>query len=425
VPPLFSEAVNLKWRRPHGLMLALAAATVVLAGGLIGGALLVATGGDDDGGSESKSLKRDFRAPQRHDVDEVYAENDFSCGDRDTVCVRDYLIGVTSQYGPRASLSILERLQREGRVDLSVNDHDLAHAVGRETAKDFGSNFQSFDLCPTIFNYGCPHGFFEYVLARTDTPKEAAASICETVGGQKSRLLIAGFSCYHGVGHGVMMAQAYDLQESLSTCNTLGSTQAKDGCWQGVFMENVNAVMTNRARKGIFSRKRPLAPCDTIGAQYKHECFINHSGWLMRVASNDVGKGSRFCLKVRGPHRSACMQSIGLMVTNPVWQAALAPEAGNQPRDKVAWELCARFPAAGRTDCVRAGVDNLANFDQLKVARQRDFCGEVAAAFKTGCYRQIGWNLRTRTQDQALIKTRCAELGPNRQACLAGAQTVA
>jgi hypothetical protein len=410
--------------RPRGLTLALVAATVVLAGVLVGGALVVLAGGDGNGGSD-QSLQREYRAPERHDLDDVYAQSNFSCGERDSLCVRDFLIGVTSQYGPRASLGVLERLQREGRVDLSVNDHDLAHAVGRETAKNFGSNFKSFDLCPTLFNYGCPHGFFEYVLARTDTPKEAASSICETVTGQKARLLIAGFSCYHGVGHGVMMAQAYDLQESLSTCNTLGSLRAKDGCWQGVFMENVNSAMTNRARKGVFNRKRPLAPCDTIGAQYKHECYINHSGWLMQVAANDVAKGSRFCLKARARDRSACMQSIGLMVTNPVWQAALAPQARGRPQEEVAWGLCARFPAAGRTDCVTAGVDNLANFDQLNVGRARAFCGKIAAAYATTCYRQVGFNLRTRTPDQALIRARCGQLGANRGACLSGAQIAA
>ena len=274
-------------KRPRALTLALTAVAVLAAAVLFVGALLVATGGSDDG-SAKEALNTEFSEPQKFDLDQVYADSGFSCDARDTMCVRKFLVGVTAEYGPRASLPVLERLQREQRVDLSVNDHDLAHAVGRETAKDFGSNFDAFDLCPTIFNYGCSHGFFEYVLARTDTPKQAASTVCETVSGDKKRLLISGFSCYHGVGHGVMMAQAYDLQESLGTCNTFGSFQAKEGCWQGVFMENVNAAMTDRARKGVFSRKEPLAPCDKVAKQYKYQCFINHAGWLMRVAQNRV-----------------------------------------------------------------------------------------------------------------------------------------
>lgn len=384
---------------------------------LVGAAVLVFRGG----GSGDKSLRTEYRSPEPFVLEDVAREEDFQCGATDTPCVRSYLIGVTSRYGPRASLPLLARLQKERRVDLSVNDHDLAHAVGRETAKDFGSNFESFDLCPITFNYGCPHGFFEYVLARTDTPRDAASAVCETVGGQEKRLLTAGFSCYHGVGHGVMMAQAYDLKESLVTCDTLASAQAREGCWQGVFMENVNAAMTDRARQGVFTPRKPLAPCTTVGKRYKRQCYINHAGWLMVVAEQRVERASGYCLRAERAHRSTCMQSLGLMVTNPVWQATLSPNAGKLPQSAIAWELCSRFPPVGRTDCVTAGVDNLANFDQLSPARQSAFCGEVAAALKPACYRQIGVNLRARTQDASVLSDRCGRLGPNRRECLAGA----
>jgi hypothetical protein len=397
--------------------IALIAGGALAAGALVAAAVLVFRGG----GSEDESLRRDYRSPEPFVLEEVAREDDFQCGPTDTPCVRDYLIDVTSRYGPRASLPLLARLQKERRVDLSVNDHDLAHAVGRETAKDFGSNFESFDLCPIAFNYGCPHGFFEYVLARTDTPREAASAVCETVGEQQERLLTAGFSCYHGVGHGVMMAQAYDLEESLVTCDTLGSAQAREGCWQGVFMENVNAAMTDRARKGVFSPKKPLAPCTAVGERYKRQCYINHAGWLMVVSRQRVERASAYCLRAERAYRSTCMQSIGLMVTNPVWQATLSQNAGKLPQSAIAWELCSRFPPAGRTDCVMAGVDNLANFDQLNPERQSAFCGEVAPPFKAACYRQIGVNLRARTQDTSVLSDRCGRLGRHRGPCLAGA----
>ena len=411
-------------KRPRALTLALTAVGVLVAAALVVGAVFVATGGSDDS-AEKESLNTEFRAPQEFNLDEVYADSGFACNVKDTMCVRKFLVGVTAEYGPRASLPVLERLQRERKVELSVNDHDLAHAVGRETAKDFGSNFDAFDLCPTIFNYGCSHGFFEYVLARTDTPKQAATTVCETVSGDKKRLLISGFSCYHGVGHGVMMAQAYDVQESLKTCNTLDTFEAKEGCWQGVFMENVNAGMTDKARVGVFSPKKPLAPCNKVGKQYKYQCFINHAGWLMLVAKNRVEVASGYCLNVKGKDRTACMQSIGLMVTNPVWQAQLSRNAGKKSQSAVAWELCSRFPAAGRENCVVAGVDNLANFDQLKADRQKLFCAQVTGRLQDACYERVGVNLRNRTQDQATLRSSCAALGSKARLCLRGAGVAA
>ena len=133
---------------------------------------------------------------------------------------------MTDDYGPRASLGVLARLQQEQRVNMSVNDHQMAHVVGRDTAKDYGSNFKAFDLCPTTFNYGCSHGFFEYVLARTPDARKAATTICESLN-PKTNLLIAGFTCYHGVGHGIMMAQGYNVQNSLKECNTMPAAKGQ------------------------------------------------------------------------------------------------------------------------------------------------------------------------------------------------------
>jgi hypothetical protein len=298
----------------------------------------------------------------------------------------------------------------------------MAHSVGRETAQDYGSNFKAFDLCPVTFNYGCSHVFFEYVLARTDTPKEAATTICESRS-SKDTFLIAGFTCYHGVGHGIMMAEAYSVPNSLKACNTLATHEAKDGCWQGVFMENVNAGMSGRSLPGVFKKSDPLSPCNEVGDRYQHECYINHAGWLMTVARNDLRKGSRYCLKAKGRYKSSCFQSIGLMVTNPTWQTALGSDLvqARKPEAVIAALLCGRFPAAGQKDCVIAGVDNLANFDRLETKRARAFCSAVSASLEESCHRQVGVNLANRTNDEQVIRQSCSGLGSEARACLEGA----
>jgi hypothetical protein len=89
------------------------------------------------------------------------------------------------------------------------------------------------------------------------------------------------------------------------------------GCWQGVFMENVNAGMAGKARPGVFVRDRPLAPCTNVAAQYRHECYINHAGWTVLVSSFDIARAAHVCMRAEGPYRSVCAQSLGLMVTNP------------------------------------------------------------------------------------------------------------
>jgi hypothetical protein len=188
-------------------------------------------------------------------------------------------------------------------------------------------------------------------------------------------------------------------------------------------MENVNAGMSGRALPGLFKRSDPLSPCDKVGDQYKHECYINHAGWLMTVAKYNLSKGSRYCLKAKGRYKSSCFQSIGLMVTNPTWQAGLGPELvrARRPEAVIAAKLCERFPAAGQKDCVMAGVDNLANFDRLETKREGAFCSAVPASLEDTCHRQVGVNLSSRTNDPQVIRQSCSGLGASARACLAGA----
>ena len=186
--------VGLEQKRLRGRTLALIAGGIVAAAALLVGAIVVvAAGGNGGSSSASRELDTSFKAPRSFEsIDAVYGEESYTCAPTDTQCVRKFLVKVTDDYGPKAALGVMERLQRDNSVDRAVNDHDMAHSVGRETAKDYGSNFKAFDLCPITFNYGCSHGFFEYVLARTDTPKEAATTICESLNGS-DHFLTAGF----------------------------------------------------------------------------------------------------------------------------------------------------------------------------------------------------------------------------------------
>ncbi len=409
--------------RGRGREVAFLVLAILLAIVSVGGTLWVYLGEADGNAGlaelNAAPLAREFRPPKTYELATLRSENPFDCAGDDRECARRYLGDITAEYGPQASLTLLGELRRDGRLASSLDDHDLAHAVGRRAAERFGVNVQAFSLCPNTFNYGCPHGYFEEVLGRAGTPEAAAGAICESLAG--SPVGTARFSCYHGVGHGVMMAEAYDLDGSLATCDSLGDQTAQEGCWQGVFMENVNGALRGEARKGVFAAAHPLAPCDGVGDRYRHQCFINHAGWLLHVSDNDLAAAARLCLRAPGDYVSVCMESLGLMVTNPVWQTALST-GPRRPFGETAWSLCTRFPQSAQEDCVVAGVDNLGNFDRLDIGRSRGFCEAVAPALAEACYGRIGLNLARQTQDVDLRRSRCASL-PSRyvQACLEGA----
>jgi len=363
----------------------------------------------------------EFREPPQADKETVYQSFDFDCDSNGFNCIKNSLRDMTDKYGPEAALLTLERLQEEGQALATVDDHQLAHHIGRQAAESYGVNSESFLLCPmNSYNGGCQHGFFEYVLGQTDSTKEAADVICESLGDEYS--IKARFYCYHGVGHGVMMAQAYDLQSALNVCDTFDSYFSQDGCWQGVFMENVTAGMSGEAREGIFDENIPLEPCSLIEKKYRHECFINHAGWLMVIHGNSVYDSTRECLNAPNENNvSSCMESVGLMVTNPSWQSTLSVRRGETPVEIIAWELCMEFPESHQGQCVIGAVDNILNFDELDVSRAKNFCSTVSAKYKNSCYAMVGNNLYRQATDESAIHEQCARLEEFESICLRAA----
>ncbi|MGH7773181.1 MAG: hypothetical protein ACREQA_13220 [Candidatus Binatia bacterium] len=365
-------------------------------------------------GSEVK-----FQAPQGYDLNSIYQTIAADCS-KNPSCFHKTLIRITETYGPAASLESLRRLQENGQISLATDDHHLAHEIGIKTAERFGINGQAFLLCPTSFNYGCQHGFFQYALGKAGSTEKAARAICSSLDHSYSGKFK--FYCYHGLGHGVMMARDYDLREALATCDTIGSAFGQEGCWQGVFMENVNAAMRGDQRASTFSKSDPLAPCNGVQEKYRHECFINHAGWLMNFFRNDLTKATSACLQAPNSHTSSCLQSIGLMVTNPAWQPSLSKSSGKKKFEEVAWNLCIKFPKDHQGQCVIGAVDNILNFGELVVLRARNFCNTVNPAYKNLCYRRIGISLRTQTTDPKVVREKCATFeDPFKEECLRGA----
>ena len=367
-------------------------------------------------------LQTDFREPTPADVETVYAGLDLGCPAEDFTCMAGFFREQTNSYGPTLAIDLLLRLQEDGRVSTSLDQHQLGHHIGRQTAESFGVNENAFLLCPmSALNGGCQHGFFEFVLGKTTTSAEAADLICQSL--DESYSAKFRFYCYHGVGHGVMMAAAYDLERALSMCDTFLGLTAQDGCWQGVFMENVNAGMRGNAREGVFSTSDPLAPCNGVAKKYQHECYVNHAGYLMTYFDNDVGLATTACLQALEDFIGSCLQSIGLMVTNPLWQADLLEDVAGKEFVEIAWELCMQFPAARRDQCVLGGIDNIHNFDVFDLTRAIDFCDAVDPEFRQLCYQRMGINLKNNATDLEEVRKACASLAANYEpACLAGAE---
>ena len=301
-----------------------------------------------------------------------------------TDCFGDLIL----RAGPDQVLTAVVAGIEAGEIDSSTDTHSLAHEIGRQTARVFGIGGEAFLRCSIVFNYGCQHGFFEQALASSANATDAAVSICADLVSTESTKTV--FYCYHGVGHGVMMASAYDLDLALEVCDSLGDAMASDGCWQGVFMENVNSVMRGEAREGVFLDSDPLTPCNKVADRHKWECYINHAGRLITLFDLSVSDSSHACLEAAPRFILACIQSLGLMVSNPAWQLTLAGTSSRGRNIETTLELCGQFPTDYRRDCLIGAVDNIMNFDGVVLDRALRFCRAVDDPYKESCYGRIG-----------------------------------
>ncbi len=345
--------------------------------------------------------------------------------DRQT-CLDKTVLAIVDSYGPAESIGALNILLAEKTMHGRGDYHDYVHRIGRLTAKKMGLNPDGFFLCPVDYNYGCQHGFFEQALVEEPDAVKAAEIVCDEtrMDGKPVKFL---FYCYHGVGHGVMMAKAYDLDASLAVCDQFSKDSQKAGCQQGVFMEAVVGYMNGTAkREGVFSETDRLAPCNRLEPRFQYQCYINMGGYLAAAAGTGKGAVERAtepCLKADAAHIHTCLASVGLTATNSGWQPVLTPEYEEDQTAKNGASICAHFPKGYEVDCIGSGVENLAQFDRGDTTRMVDFCLAVDDAFRSACFQRIGRSVKDEMPGGTPPESLCAGVPEEyRIFCISGAK---
>ncbi len=371
-------------------------------------------GAHSHGAHDGKAEPVVFHPPEPYDLETVYKSANAACESKQMDCFEEQFHSITGKHGPAAAIETFTLLRERGDIPADSDGHHVVHHIGHHTAMMFGTTGAAFSLCPTSYNYGCLHGFFQYALDKGGSTSQAAATICEDVEKDPSLTSKHKFSCYHGLGHGVMMYESHDLLKSLKICDVLKTPSGQEGCWQGVFMENIVVMpkTDENFKKGLFSQEDPLAPCSLMDSKYWTQCFWNHSGRLMEFYQGDLAQASEACLKAPQAAVNTCLETLGFLTTNPGWQISLMMRSGTDTGSflKNGWTLCQKFPKDHIRTCVMAGLDNLMNSNAINIAEAQEFCS-LTGEFQTECSKRMGSNLlylradvKTAEQDCRVLK---------------------
>lgn len=235
--------------------------------------------------------------------------------------------------GPRALIGRLVRDSDGGRV---FDCHQPAHRIGRVAYEVLGAAM--FEHGDMSCNAGYYHGAMEAFLAERGTADLAAAvhALCERLGTPFAR-----YSCLHGVGHGVLAYESYDLPRALATCARLPTAYLQRSCYSGVFMENVMVALGVGVlpghRTSWISRTDLHVPCNQVGDDYRvrYHCYHFQTSWMLAVYGGDFDRVAAECLRARPDMVPVCFDSFG---------RDAATQARRDPARTLA--LCAKAPSA-------------------------------------------------------------------------------
>jgi plastocyanin len=305
------------------------------------------------------------------------------------------ITSATEAQGPEVGIAVLRDIIDDEAYDIRTTGHDMAHIVGRTTAKHFGIGSEYFLRCPTDFFYACQHGFFEQALLEISDLAEAAQTICGGLLHPSKRME---FFCYHGAGHGFMMSRGNDVAVALEACDELPTLTSRRGCAQGVFMENLNAYGQGKALPQYFNRD-PLSPCNDVEPRHQWACYVNHGSYLLTTFNSwEAMIGA--CKKAAQNMIGTCIFSVGQLLSDPLWNQNIPTKSPLVANNAEAWvkDLCLLVEEQYQPHCIAGAAEHWINhlFDEEAIG----FCSILPAPLPAGCFRHVGFSLKDRQTTQ-------------------------
>jgi len=230
-------------------------------------------------------------------------------------CYQAYYQKLVDTYGVDVAFSDLKKRYTQDQYVVS-SCHPLTHVIGREAVTLYPTISEAYLHGDSFCWSGYYHGVLEAVVAKigeSNLPKEID-TICAEIPG-KATYDFNYYNCVHGLGHGIMELKGDDIFSSLAMCDVLTGNWEQQSCYSGVFMENVISFGENGSAPGL-KPDQPLYPCTAVDDQYKFQCYLGQTSFVLSQNGGDFKKTFDLCASVEGSYRAVCDQSLGRDAAN-------------------------------------------------------------------------------------------------------------
>lgn len=302
-------------------------------------------------------------------------------------CYSAYLQHKTNTVSAEAALADLQTLY-QNNDDLAKREcHQLTHQIGHAAYQKYGSLPAAYRQGGSFCWSGYYHGVTEKAVGDMgpERIKNEANTICSSLA-QAQRYSFSHYNCVHGLGHGFMAVDSFNLFKALSSCDLLADSWDRESCYGGVFMENIMVTTREDGHSDYLRPEEPMYPCTAVDTPYKLMCYQSQTSYVLTQMNSDFARVFAACqTQADAAFTDVCFEGVGrdasgstqsdVSRTNAI--CGLAPDDNAATHcmlgavrdfisyfhsDKQAAELCASFKAAIAERCEEEKVSYYQGF---------------------------------------------------------------
>lgn len=246
--------------------------------------------------------------------DDIFTPNTSveSCSDYpDLRCYATSLAQSTYSNEPAKAFADLKAVyEHDGFVKSEC--HQLTHIIGRTAVKKYGSISAAFTKGDSFCWSGYYHGVTEQAISDIggDKIKQQANKICADLI-KTEPYSFDHFNCVHGLGHGFMAVDSYELTDALKSCDLLDDQWERSSCYGGVFMENIMVAAREDGTTKYLKGSDLLYPCNAVDVTYKEQCYLMQTSYVLQKNGYNFSEAFRLCSTADADFQNTCYQSIG------------------------------------------------------------------------------------------------------------------
>jgi len=369
-------------------------------------------GGDGNDAAEQHSpTHKAETTPAAHPVAGHFKQDETTladCTPADQRCVEQAYGNLAYEEGPEKALAVFDEAIAT-KPEIESNCHRIAHTIGSAVFASLDGNVsEAFARGAASCWSGYYHGILERAfigVALRDEMGKVARRLCGDLEEGSTTFLL--YQCVHGLGHGLMIRNGYDLPFALSICDRLATDWDQTSCTGGVFMENISSSYGVKSK--WLRDDDPVYPCPEMKERHKLYCYLMVTSRVSELNGHNWRKTASACAGVERDWVSTCFESYG------------RDASGFSRQDPPTVSKLCGFAARHAVSCFYgAARDMTSNYANGRRAGQ--LCALAARPLRAQCYYGIGTILGNLASSSSERRRSCREVAPRPYfaSCLSG-----